>query len=502
MKRNFVFVAVAAATLGGGVSWHYATEHATSLATGPVEVHAQGGAPSLTFAPMVRKVTPAVVNISSTRTVRTAANRNQRGQGPRQQPMTPEDFFGDLFGGGRGIPGVPEQPPRREGGVGSGVIVSADGYVLTNNHVIEGADEVTVSLADRREFRAKVIGGDEHSDIAVLKLDGRNLPTVPIRNDVRPQVGDLALAVGNPFGIGQTVTMGIISATGRNNLGIERYEDFIQTDAAINPGNSGGALINTSGELIGINTAILAGRAGGNQGIGFAIPIGMAREVMDQLVKTGKVTRGYMGAGVQDVTPALARAFKLPNASGAAITHVEPGSPAARGGLQEGDVVTAVNGEAVADSAALRLRISRTAPGTPVRLAVQRPDGQREVTVTLGTLPDDNEERGGTQRGPQGGGTRSPLEGVSVDDLDAQTARQLRLSDEVRGVVVTDVSVDSTAYGAGLRRGDVIQSVNRRPVTSVREFEAAVRRNESAVLLVNRGGAARYIVVEPAAGNR
>jgi serine protease Do len=496
MNRNLALVAVAAATLGGGVSWHYATDHATA----PTEVHAQGGAPSLTFAPMVRKVTPAVVNISSTRTVRTAANRSQRGQ--RQQPMTPEDFFGDLFGGGRGMPGVPEQPPRREGGVGSGVIVSADGYVLTNNHVIEGADEVTVSLADRREFRAKVVGGDAHSDVAVLKIDGRNLPIVPIRSDVRPQVGDLALAIGNPFGIGQTVTMGIISATGRNNVGIERFEDFIQTDAAINPGNSGGALVNTSGELIGINTAILAGRAGGNQGIGFAIPVAMAREVMDQLIKTGKVTRGYMGAGIQDVTPALARAFKLPNASGAAITHVEPGSPAARGGLQAGDVVTAVNGEDVIDSPALRLRISRTAPGTPVKLTVQRAEGQREVTVNLGTLPDDNEERGGVQGGPQGGGSNSPLQGVSVDELDPQTSQQLRIPNEVRGVIVTNVAVESAAYGAGLRRGDVIQSVNRRPVTSVREFEAAVRGGASAVLLVNRGGAARYIVVEPAADNR
>jgi serine protease Do len=209
-----------------------------------------------------------------------------------------------------------------------------------------------------------------------------------------------------------------------------------------------------------------------------------------------------MGAGIQDVTPALARAFKLPNASGAAITHVEPGSPAARGGLQAGDVVTAVNGEDVIDSPALRLRISRTAPGTPVKLTVQRAEGQREVTVNLGTLPDDNEERGGVQGGPQGGGSNSPLQGVSVDELDPQTSQQLRIPNEVRGVIVTNVAVESAAYGAGLRRGDVIQSVNRRPVTSVREFEAAVRGGASAVLLVNRGGAARYIVVEPAADNR
>ena len=496
MNRNFALVAVAAASLGGAVSWHYATEHENA----PVQVHAQGGAPSLTFAPMVRKVTPAVVNISSTRVVRTTSNRNPRGRQPQQRPQTPEDFFGELFGrGGGGFPGIPEQP-RRQGGVGSGVIVTADGYILTNNHVVEDADQVTVSLSDRREFTAKVIGGDPNTDIAVLKISGTNLPTVPMRTDVRPAVGDLALAIGNPFGIGQTVTMGIVSATGRAGLNIEQYEDFIQTDAAINPGNSGGALVNTSGELIGINTAILAGGGGGNQGIGFAIPVGMAREVMDQLVKTGKVVRGYMGAQVQDVTPALARAFKLPTAAGAALPSIEPGSPAEKAGLQPGDVVTAVNGTEVADANALRLRISRTAPGTVVRLTVNRAEGQREIPVTLGTLPS-NQDRDQDGQPDLQGGSRTPLEGVSVDELDRQTAQQLRLPDTARGVVVTDVDAASAAYEAGLRRGDVIQSVNRRPVTSVREFEAAVGgggRNQSILLLVNRGGATRFVAIEPA----
>lgn len=494
MNRNFALVAVAAASLGGAVSWHYATEHANA----PVEVHAQGGAPSLTFAPMVRKVTPAVVNISSTRVVRSTSNRNQRGRQPQQRPQTPEDFFGELFGrgGGGGFPGIPNMPeqPRRQGGVGSGVIVTPDGYILTNNHVVEDADQVTVSLSDRREFTAKVIGGDPNTDIAVLKISGTNLPTVPMRTDIRPAVGDLALAIGNPFGIGQTVTMGIVSATGRAGLNIEQYEDFIQTDAAINPGNSGGALVNASGELIGINTAILAGGGGGNQGIGFAIPVGMAREVMDQLVKTGKVIRGYMGAQVQDVTPALARAFKLPTAAGAALPSIEPGSPAEKAGLQPGDVVTAVNGEPVADANALRLRISRTAPGTVVRLTVNRAEGQREIPVTLGTLPAQDRDNDG-QPDLQGG-SRTPLEGVSVDELDRQTAQQLRLPDNARGVVVTDVDVASAAYDAGLRRGDVIQSVNRRPVTSVREFETAVGRGQTVLLLVNRGGATRFVAIE------
>jgi len=466
MKRNFALVAVAAASLGGGVSWHYATEHA---ATAPIQVYAQGGAPTLTFAPMVRKVTPAVVNISSTRVVRSSANRNP-GQRGRRAPQTPEEFFGDLFGRGGGgmFPGMPEQP-RRQGGVGSGVIVTSDGYILTNNHVVDDADQVTVSLSDRREFTAKVIGGDANTDIAVLKIEGKNLPTVPIRTEVRPAVGDLALAIGNPFGIGQTVTMGIVSATGRSMGGsIENYEDFIQTDAAINPGNSGGALVNTSGELIGINTAILAGGSGGNQGIGFAIPVAMAREVMDQLVKTGKVVRGYIGAQVQDVTPALARAFKLPTAAGAALPSIEEGSPAEKAGLQAGDVVTAVNGDPIADANALRLRISRTAPGTVVKLTVHRPEGEKVIPVTLGTLPTQDRDQDGEP--DLQGGSRTPLEGVSVDELDRQTAQQLRLPDDVRGVVVTNVDVASKAYDAGLRRGDVILSVNRKPVTSVRRI--------------------------------
>jgi len=435
---------------------------------------------------MVRKIAPAVVNISSTRVVRTS-NRNRRGQ-----PQTPEDFFGQLFGGGGRFPGIPEQP-RREGGVGSGVIVSDDGYILTNDHVVSKADEVKVSLPDRREFTAKVIGTDPNTDIAVLKIEGKNLPTVPI-GGTRPSVGDLALAIGNPFGLGQTVTMGIVSATGRGGLNIEQYEDFIQTDAAINPGNSGGALVNLHGELIGINTAILAGGGGGNQGIGFAIPVAMAREVMDQLVKTGKVVRGYMGAQIQDVTPNLAKAFKLDSPNGAVLTSIEPETPAQKAGLQAGDVVTAVNGESITDSNSLRLRISRTPPGTPVRLTVQRAEGPKEITVTLGQLPSQSIDEEGQP--DLRGGARTPLEGVSVDELDPQTARQLQIPTSVKGVIVTDVDVASAAYSAGLRRGDVIQSVNRKPVTSVTEFETAVGRGGTVLLLVNRGGATRFIAIE------
>ena len=474
--------AVTAALAGSLMTWK-----AVDNNPAPVFVHAQDQQyVSLTFAPLVRKALPAVVNVE---TVLRATQTRGRGRAPQGLPPGLEDFFG--FGG----PGVPQEP-RRGGGTGSGVIVTRDGYIMTNNHVVENATTVKVTLQDRREFTAKVVGTDPKTDVAVLKIDASNLPVLPIADSTKVQVGDVALAMGNPFDLGQTVTMGIVSATGRGGLNPENYEDFIQTDAAINPGNSGGALVNSSGQLIGINTAIIS-RTGGNQGIGFAIPINMAREVMDQLVKTGKVTRGYMGAGVQDITPELARAFKLQNAVGAAITSVEAGSPAEKGGLKAGDVVTAVNGEPVVDSAALRLRISRTPPGTPVKLTVQRPEGQTTLTVTLTTLANRGgpADGGGDESGPSG--AASALEGVSVTDLTADVRTELQLDRNVRGVVVTRVAPNSAAAEAGLRRGDVITQVNRRPVNSVADFETAVGRGGTALLLVNRGGGSVFVAVEP-----
>lgn len=483
MKRKYFYTAALAAVLGSGVTWKLSEGPAA-----PQYVYAQDGpSVSLTFAPLVRKALPAVVNVTSTvRATQTRSNMRQRL--PQGLPPGFEDFFG--FGG-------PDEP-RRGGGQGSGVIVTRDGYILTNNHVVQGATEVKVALQDLREFDAKVVGTDPRTDVAVLKIDGTSLPTLSISDSTKVQVGDVALAIGNPFGVGQTVTMGIVSATGRAGLNPENYEDFIQTDAAINPGNSGGALINTGGQLIGINTAIIS-RTGGNQGIGFAIPVNMAREVMDQLVKTGKVTRGYMGAGVQKVTPQLARAFKLSNSSGAAITGVQPKSPAEKAGLRAGDIVTAVNGEPVADDNALRLRISRSAPGSTVKLTVQRPEGETFLNVTLDRFPEGggvaNED---SEDGPSGG-TASPLEGVSVNDLTSEISGELQLPEGTRGVVVARVTQGSAASEAGLRRGDVITQVNRRPVTSVREFEGAIGRGgrEPILLLVYRGGGSRFVVIDP-----
>jgi len=491
MKRSF-FLASAAGVLVGALLTATVLHNRFAQAPPPL-VRADDARTAVglttTFAPVVKRVTPAVVNIASTQVIKTAA----------QDGVPMDDFFRQFFGGGFG--GRVPQPPteRRASSRGSGVIVSADGYVLTNNHVVENATTVKVSLSDRREYTAKVIGADPQTDIALLKLDGKNFPILPMGDSSHVQIGDVALAIGNPFGIGQTVTMGIIGATSRGGLGIEDYEDFIQTDAAINPGNSGGALVNTNGELIAINTAILAGNGGGNQGVGFAIPINMAKEVMDQLTKTGKISRGYIGAGIQDLTPALTRAFKLPaNTTGAVIREVEPGSPSARAGLQAGDVVTAIDNVPVLDSNSLKLKVSRTAPGTTLQLKVFRDGSEKTIAITPIKRPGTTAKDANGEN-PSSEGTPTSLRGVSVDNLTGDIARQLRLPANTTGVVVTDVEPGSPASDAGLHSGDLIQHVNRKPVATVQEFNQAIRQagNDPVVLLVNRGGQTQFLAVEP-----
>ena len=378
-----------------------------------------------------------------------------------------------------------------------GVIVGEDGYILTNNHAVDKATDIKIALPDKREFKGKVVGSDPKTDVAVVKISATGLPTLAFGDSDKLQVGDYVFAIGDPFGIGETATMGIVSAKGRGGLAIEDYEDFIQTDAAINPGNSGGALINARGELVGINTAILAGNGGGNQGIGFAIPIDMARRVMDQILKNGKVTRGYLGVVIQEVTPDLAKAFKAPEGKGALVGDVSSDGPGAKGGLQKGDVIEEIDGQTVTGVNDLRLRVASTAPGTTVHLKVFRNGEPRNVSVTLGQLPEKANE------GPLGGGENesesTPMRGVQVDALTAQLRRELDLSPSIQGVVVTDVSPDSPAAGAGLRRGDVIEEVNRQAVDSVSEYRGALRRagNQSVVLLVSRDGNTTFIVVEP-----
>jgi serine protease Do len=399
------------------------------------------------FAPTVKRVLPAVVNISSLKVVKTPAAFGEPGQ------MDPffRQFFGDDFGGRFNIP-----REQRQKSLGSGVIVSPEGYILTNNHVVDGATDVRVTLSDKREFKTRVIGTDPKTDIAVLRIDAASLPFLVIGDSSKVQVGDYALAIGNPFGVGETVTMGIVSAKGRTNLGIEDYEDFIQTDAPINPGNSGGALVNDRGELIGINTAIISHGSGGNQGIGFAVPVNLARNVMDQIVKTGSVKRAYLGIVPQDVTPAIAKAFGVKDNHGALVGDLSPNSPAQQGGVQKGDVIVDVNGKPVEDGNQLRMNISMMAPGTLVHLRVLRGGGERDLTVKLGELP--------TQEArirKNSDSTDSALEGVSVENLDVDTAKEFGLPAGTAGVVVTDVTPSSPAADSGLRSGDVPSRIRR-----------------------------------------
>src|ERR1700729_3103275 len=309
------------------------------------------------FSAVLKPALPAVVNINTSKVIK--AGRNQQSQ-LFNDPMF-RQFFGDQFGQG-------QARPQREQSLGSGVIVTSDGTILTNNHVVEGATDIKVSLSDKRQFQAKVIGTDPKTDITVLKIDATNLPTLPLGDSGQLQVGDLIFAIGDPFGVGETATMGIVSATGRGNLGIENYEDFIQTDAAINPGNSGGAMIDIHGNLVGINTAILSHGAGGNEGVGFAIPMSMVKPVMDQILSHGKVVRGYLGILPQDVTPELAKAFNYNQPGGVLIGNVKPDTPAAKAGLKQGDVITSLNGAATTDRNTFRNAVAAMAPGTSIKL--------------------------------------------------------------------------------------------------------------------------------------
>ena len=437
--------------------------------------------PAAGFSPIVKKTGPSVVSITSTSIVKATQE---------------EDGISQFF---RGFPGfqMPDSPQfqapsRKQKASGSGVIMTSDGYILTNSHVVDGATRVHVTLSDRREFDARVVGRDAEADIAVIKVDATGLPAVTIGDSSRVEVGDLALAIGNPFGLGQTVTMGIVSALGRTGLGIESYENFIQTDAAVNPGNSGGALVNTRGELIGINTAILS-ESGGNQGIGFAIPSNMARSLMNQIKDHGQVTRGFLGIVPQDLTPQLASSFGIKDTKGALVAQVEDNGPAAAAGLQRGDVIREMNGTVILGAGDLRLQVAELAPGSALSLKVLRNGAEKSISVKVGTRPGEAVSK----LAPSLDSNPSGKLGVSVQDLNPQVARQLGLPSNASGVVITQVQPDSPAAEAGIMRGDVVQEVNRQPVKSSADFRDAVSQtSKSVLLLIHRDDKTIYTVVE------
>ncbi|MAT66011.1 MAG: serine endoprotease DegQ [Gammaproteobacteria bacterium] len=424
------------------------------------------GEPLPTLAPMLERVTPAVVNIATVGHVRLQLN-----------PLFNDPFFRRFFD----LPDTPRQ--RRTQSLGSGVIVdAAQGYVLTNHHVIQNADEIRVQLHDGRTFTAELIGTDPETDVAVIRIPAENLTALRPADSDRLRVGDFVVAIGNPFGLGQTVTSGMVSALGRSGLGIEGYEDFIQTDASINPGNSGGALVNLRGELVGINTAII-GPSGGNVGIGFAIPANMARAVMQQLVEHGRVERGRLGVSVQDLTPELARAFDLSRRQGTVVADVSEGSPADRAGLEVGDIILMVNGRPVGDSADVRNHIGLLRVGDSVRLTVLRDGRKLELTARIEAAQSSRAD---------GGRFHPRLEGARLREITGDISRPGRR----RGILVEEVTPGSPAARAGLQAGDVIVSVNRQPVNDLAGLREAAHSNGKGLLLnLQRGRGAMFLLL-------
>ena len=465
-----------AGSLFGWTASGIGSEDAPAAPAPAVEVMADGTPAS--YASVVDRVAPAVVTIRSERMVRMTS------QSLPDHPFLRE-FFGDRLAPRR-------MPERREGGMGSGVIVRQDGYILTNNHVVDGAGKVTIELTDGRRLEADVVGTDEPTDLAVLKVDESNLKTLPLGDSDEVRVGDVVLAVGNPLGVGQTVTMGIVSAKGRSTggNGDGAYEDFIQIDAPINRGNSGGALVNTEGELIGINSQILS-PSGGNIGIGFSIPANMARSVMSQLIEHGEVRRGRLGVTIQAITPELARTMGLGTTTGALVSDVERGGPAEAAGLKRGDVITALDGEPVKDSNVLRNEIGQLAPGSQVNLTVVRDGREQSVAARLGALEPERRMADARPRGEASGRF-----GMSVEPLTAERARELGVETKV-GVLVSDVEPGSRAARAGLRSGDVVEQVDRKAVGSVDALRAALSAGDGpALLLVHRGATTLFVTME------
>ena len=465
------------------------------VSTGVFSAAAQGTTPTqpgiiASFAPVVEKVAPSVVTVFTTQTV----------SGSQAPFPFSDDALRQFFGG---------QQPQRQGkqtlqGLGSGVIVSPDGYILTANHVVSGAEEIMIGLGtELRKNKAKKVGTDPGTDVALLKIDEKNLPAITFADSEKARAGDIVLAVGNPFGLRQTVTMGIISAVGRGGVGIVDYENFIQTDAAINMGNSGGALVDTKGELLGINTAIFS-RSGGNQGVGFAIPANLARDVMQSLREKGRVVRGYIGASVQTLTPELAEAMKLNGQlAGALVGEVAPKTPSEKAGMKTGDVITAVNGKKISDARELRLMIGSMVPGSKTQMQVNREGQTKTFDVQLAEMPAGVTEEGGPEASPEESAQpekTTVFGGVAVADITDDIRGALNLPKDVQGAVIAEVDANSPAGKAGLREGDVIQEVNKQRVKNAKDLVGVSKQlkpNEKILMRVYSQGRSGYVALEP-----
>lgn len=444
------------------------------------------GQPQNSYADLVTKVAPAVITIRADKRVRT----------PQQFPFSGNPFFRGLFGD----PGQQQPQESLEQALGSGVIVSQDGYILTNHHVIDGAQDIKIDMNDGKTLDAKLIGSDPPSDLALLKISASGLTYLTPGDSDKVRVGDVALAIGNPLGLGQTVTMGIISAKGRSGpgLGSGTFEDFLQTDAPINHGNSGGALVNTVGELIGINSQIVPGNGGGNIGIGFAIPSNMARSVMDQLVKNGKVRRGHLGITVRRVDSDMATSLGMSETKGVIVNSVTPGSAAEHAGIHQGDVITEIDGSRISDVNAFRNHIASMAPGAAVTLTVLRDNREQKIRATLAEFnPETAQSREQNNPAPneQAGGKL----GISVEPLTPELAQQLGLKADTQGVVIDQVDPTGPALAAGMQRGDVISEANRQPVRSAEDLRSAVAKSgdKPVLLLLDRRGDTIYLAVRP-----
>ncbi len=496
--KHTILAVLAASALTTGLAWHGLaadTQKAATIST-PITHAIAGGRDS--YADIVGVAAPAVVTIRTEGKARVSPT-NFDGQDPEDLLRR---FFGDQFGGGdsRGQRRPRTQRAPRERALGSGVIVTTDGYILTNNHVVENAEEIKVELTDDRTLTAKLVGTDKASDLAVLKINAGDLHPIAIGDSQRVRVGDVVLAVGNPLGVGQTVTMGIISAKGRSTtVGDGGYEDFLQTDAPINHGNSGGALVNMKGELVGINSQILSSNDG-NIGIGFAIPSNMAQNVMEQLRTKGKVTRAQLGVTVQGVTPEMAESLGLKQATGAIVSAVTEGSAAEKAGVKRGDIIQSFNGLPVHDTNTLRNRVAEAGPGSSADVVVLRDGGEKHLTVKLDEATASKSAR--LHDGEPGAGDDKTALGVAVAPLTPELAERAHAPKNVRGLLVEDVNPDGRAAAAGIQAGDIIQEVNRQPVTSVDDLKAALKKTSEkpTLVLISRQGSNLFLTVRPSNG--